>query len=148
MMPKSAAPRERARTALTTIETGVVTNCEKTNASVLRATRPPTWVRAPGAEDGSGGFASPASALDIAAPRPIVSRVARSPEVLEAVRSAPTGPSGPPSGKGGLSPETSAADAPGPHPGRTRSFQALPEERRKSAYIELACAGDIPGGCC
>src|SRR6267142_2836010 len=69
MTPKSAAPRERARTAFTTMETGVVTNCENTSASVLRATSPPAWAGDPPCGgDESGGFSPPASALDIAAP--------------------------------------------------------------------------------
>src|SRR5438105_14605976 len=38
MAPKSPAPRERASTALTMMETGVVTNWDRTNASVFRAT--------------------------------------------------------------------------------------------------------------
>src|SRR5216683_3638850 len=54
MTPKSAAPSDRARTAFTTIDTGVVMNCEKTSASMLRATRAPARAGAPPSATGVG----------------------------------------------------------------------------------------------
>src|SRR5216683_3569817 len=68
MTPKSAAPSERARTALTTIDTGVVTNWENTSASMLRATRPLARRGAlASAGAACGGSAPGGPALEIAA---------------------------------------------------------------------------------
>src|SRR6266850_1390745 len=150
MTPKSAAPRERARTAFTTMETGVVTNCENTSASVLRATSPPAWAGDPPCGgDESGGFSPPASALDIAAPDFLVqprsstsSQGARSGTIR--LRLDPDPPMGKRRREDGDQRRRCAPATPVIHP----SFRGLSKERRKCAYMCALCMGDIPGGDC